>query len=486
MGKLTPGEHIERGWSVSIVLVVALFLTSVHCVAGDWTITPRVSLREVYTDNVRLSSEGNEQHDFITDVSPAVQVRGTGARLNGSLDYRYQTLYYARGTRGRRSNHQLQAIGTAELVDQSLFIDGRATMSQATVDNTGRLAVDNINVTGNTTNVQTFAISPYYRHRLGRWVDTVTRLRYNQVSTDGANSDSSALGGSFVVSSGSAFPRTPWSISYSTEKVDRRDGGADSEFASVNGSLQYRLNRKFALTSNVGYSDNDFLSSQSSTGGASWQVGGNWTPSVRTSLGAAYGQQFSGSNVSFDLSHRWRRSVISSSFSQSITTTRQRLLEQELVPLEDEFGEPIVDPADPSEQFLIPIDTETLTDETQVRSAFQLRYAYSGRRTNASVRQFFTLREFQLSGDEQTTYGAAASVGRKLSSRASVRLSGNWQTSDAGENDSINWGMSARLSYKVAENTRGSLGYAFTQQESDNGSNDSKQNRLTASLQMTF
>jgi len=454
--------------------------------AGNWEVTPRVDVRETYTDNVRLASDGNEQHELITDVAPAIRIRGTGGAVTADIDYRFQTLYYARNTRGRETNHQFQGSGSAEFLERSLFLDARATMSQANVDNTGLLSTDNINVTGNSTDVQTFDVSPYYLHRFGRWATTESRLRYNTVSTDGANSDSSAVEASVSVSSGSAFPVTPWNIRYTTQHVDRTNGGSDSEFSSINGNIEYRFSRRYGVNASVGYDDNTFDSSNSSTGGVRWQVGGDWNPTSRTQLGVGYGRQFSGSNVSLDFQHRWRHSVISAEFSEAVSTTRQRLLEQVLVPLQDSFGDPILDPVNPGQQFQIPVNTETLTDETQVQSNFRLNYAFKGRRTTLQASQFYTTRDFQLSRTQETTFGANASIRRELGSRYSASASSRWQTSDAGGGDTSTWSLSGRLAYDFSREAIGSLGYRYSQTDADTVAGDSIEKRLTASLQVSF
>ena len=177
MANRKEAKHLRRSkWLNQAVGVAALlgFLsaTVLPAFAGDWEITPRIKLKEYYTDNIRLAAPGNERHEFVTEVSPTLRIVGRGARLTANVLYRYQNLYYQRDSRPRRAKHQLQANGTAELVEHIAFIDARATMREENVDNSGVVTSDNINVSGNRTDVQRLA--------LARTFDTILGLGHSQ------------------------------------------------------------------------------------------------------------------------------------------------------------------------------------------------------------------------------------------------------------------------------------------------------------------
>ena len=48
--------------------------------AGDWDITPRITVAEVYSDNINLDDDDKE-YDLVTEISPGISVHGESARL---------------------------------------------------------------------------------------------------------------------------------------------------------------------------------------------------------------------------------------------------------------------------------------------------------------------------------------------------------------------------------------------------------------------
>ena len=462
----TVGEAASRrrhtirplaGGVLSSVLAIFFFGPSM---AGDWSIVPRIDVKEYYSDNISLAQAGQERHDFVTSVAPALSIRGLGARVTGNLDYRYQTVDYARNTQARSTNHQLVADGTAELLKDQIFLDASATHRQENVDSTGRITADNIAASGNRTNVTTMSISPYHRHRFGRWAEGESRYTYDQLSSDGASSDSSSNGVSLSLNSGSRFNKMPWNVQYSNRKVDRRDGGSDSQFRRIEGELRYKFNRAFGVLGNVGHDKNEFASSQSSTGGVRWRLGGTWDPSPRTSLEAGYGKQFSGSNYFLDFSHASRRSIWSASFSEAVSDSRSAQLARQVVPLTDAFGQPL-DPGGELTDINSDTNAATINDETVVSTSFAASYSLQGKRTNYNLGVFHAETVFQASGDQESVFGGNASVSHKMSRRTTARLRGNLRHRESlGNSESTNYRMSLSLTHKVFENVSGTLASA--------------------------
>ncbi len=108
-----------------------LLLLSPCSDAGEWRVIPRMSLIETYSDNVRLgtASSSSGSGDLITQVNPGVSVSGLGPRFNLRMDYTMNNLFYAENSNLTRTRQQLDAMGTAELVEDLFFVDGRATIS---------------------------------------------------------------------------------------------------------------------------------------------------------------------------------------------------------------------------------------------------------------------------------------------------------------------------------------------------------------------
>lgn len=454
--------------------------------AGDWRLTPRVTAEETYSDNINLAPSGGERADFVTEVSPAIGLHGSGRRLKLDFDYILQGLLYARGTADPGVNHKLQAIGNAELWKNVFFIDARSTISQQNVSNSGRVTNNNLSVTNNRTDVITWEVSPYVRHRFGSYADTELRYTRDQVINSGVQgNDSTSNRIRTSIRSGKRFQRMTWSLVGSREKIDN-ESGRNSEFQRVAAETRYHFSRKYSLILNGGIEKNDFATSRSSQDGPFWQVGLSWTPSPRTSIDAGFGKRFFGKNYFFDLSHRSRRTVWSASYNEDTSTVRQVQLERQLIPLVDAFGEPILVPGTDT-QILIPVDTATLTNEVLIRKRFNADVAVKGRRTKANFGVFHERRDFQLTGDEETVFGLTAGADRRLSRHTSLKLSGRWQTTDLRSgNTQTFWRTTVGLTREFARDVSGALRYSHERQTSDLARDEYAENRVTASVRVSF
>ncbi|MBN9126394.1 MAG: TIGR03016 family PEP-CTERM system-associated outer membrane protein, partial [Nitrosospira sp.] len=148
---------------------------------AGWRVLPRLSLVETYSDNVRLQQNG--QQDLGTQINPGLIVNGVGRRYTVNIDYTMNNLIYANLSNFNRIRHQLNAMGTAELVEDFFFVDGRAIITQQNANLFGAQGINNVNVTGNRADVHIYNISPYIRHRFQDLATTALRSTRNIVSS---------------------------------------------------------------------------------------------------------------------------------------------------------------------------------------------------------------------------------------------------------------------------------------------------------------
>jgi hypothetical protein len=97
---------------------------------GGWRFLPRISVFETYTDNVTFARGNLKESDFITQLNPGISVLGVGRRFNVNVNYTMNNLIYANNSNFTRVRHQLNANGTAELIENLFFVDGRAMNTQ--------------------------------------------------------------------------------------------------------------------------------------------------------------------------------------------------------------------------------------------------------------------------------------------------------------------------------------------------------------------
>jgi uncharacterized protein (PEP-CTERM system associated) len=292
---------------------------------GGWRFLPRISVFETYTDNVTFARGNLKESDFITQLNPGISVLGVGRRFNVNVNYTMNNLIYANNSNFTRVRHQLNATGTAELIENLFFVDGRALNTQQNATLFGPQAVDNVNVTGNRVNVMALSASPYIRHRFQNFATTELRYTRNMVNSS-SNALSNSQGDSFQagLNSGTAFNTLNWGLNYSNQMVHFDSSNRTIELERSVANLRYMVTNQFGLTATGGYERNSFISIRGKPSSPTWTVGFSWMPSERTSVVASAGQRFFGPTYSLLASHRTRLTVWNASYSQNITTFNQQ------------------------------------------------------------------------------------------------------------------------------------------------------------------
>lgn len=254
-----------------------------------------------------------------------MSMSGLGPRFTLRMDYTMNNLFYAENSNLTRTRHQLNALGTAELIEDLFFVDGRAAMTQQNLSLTGPQSLDNVNVTGNRADVRTYSISPYLRHRFSDFASTELRYNYNKVTSDAfALFNSQGTGYTFALNSGTSFSTLGWGFNYSKQTIDYTRSNRSVDFERSTGTLRYRVTRQFSLIATGGYEKNSFISIRGSPSSPTWSIGFSWKPSERTSIAISGGQRFFGDTYSALATHRTRLTVWEAGYDQAITTFNQQ------------------------------------------------------------------------------------------------------------------------------------------------------------------
>lgn len=315
-----------RGAVIRVSMGLAAALSGAACHAAEWKLTPSIDFREVYTDNVRLQSPGLEQSAYITQVSPGLSIAAKGDRLRLKAHYAMQNLYYPDLENSTRTSHLLDATASAMLARNLFFLDGTANISQQVVNPFAQQASNNYNLTDNRTEVRTYSLSPYLRHRLHDMANAELRYTRDSVSfsqKNGASGDADSV--QFNLTSGAAFKTLSWGVEYSDQKIHSRQF-APLEFETGKANLTYHLSPQLGLTGSAGYEHNSFARLGGNSGGASWTAGLVWTPSERTRVNLSAGHRYFGRTYGLTASYRARMSVFSAGYTEDATTTRGQFL----------------------------------------------------------------------------------------------------------------------------------------------------------------
>lgn len=303
-----------------------------------YTVVPRVSVTETFTDNVNLTPTG--QSDQITDISPGLHISRDVGRVRGYLDYALHAVRYAQ-TQSTHPDNLQQALSTAalaELVDRQLFVEVSGSISQQGLTALGPLSGSNTYANPNTAEVSSYRISPYVHGSLGGLADYSARLIRS--ITQGNSGGSPGVGetqASLDLARASAFGPLGWVLSASRDDVDYSVGRA-TESDQLSAGLTFAVTPQLSVFARGGRESNNFstLDKQDS---ATSNAGLTWNPSAQTQAAASWGQHSYGQIHDLSLVHGTPLWSLRFSDHRDVATVPGQLLPVLLVPLQ---GRPVI------------------------------------------------------------------------------------------------------------------------------------------------
>lgn len=146
----------------SVLLAVVLMSSFGSAVAADYSLIPRISVSEEYTDNVN-ESVLDSQEEFITRVQPGFLLKYQAPRLNLTTNYGFDYRHYAKGRKGDEYTHNLNATGTLTMVENLFYLDASDTYKRVSLD----VARDNTleSLYSNQSDQNIGKVSPYFLWR---------------------------------------------------------------------------------------------------------------------------------------------------------------------------------------------------------------------------------------------------------------------------------------------------------------------------------
>lgn len=453
---------------------------------GGWLIVPAMTAKEVYTDNVTLAPSGSEQNDFVTDLSPGISVHGNTRRLLLDLNYQAQNLLYADHPGFNTTNHLFQTHGTGTLIDHTLFVDFSSRYSPQNISDTGRVAIDNISVTGNTANVFTYDVSPYWKQRIGNFAKLETRFRYDALQSNQSNRLPTSRGRNWDVSlaSGPRFTRLLWRADY-RRQATTGGGVSKSVLSSFIADGKYVIDSTWAAELKAGIDVNN-LGGGLTTRTPAWGVGGVWTPNARTYLETTIGRRYGKLDFFLNFQHRTAKTKWIANYRQEATTTRSYLLQQQVFPILDAFGNPIIN-VNTGQPVLLNVNVPVQTAEVILSKLFDTTFSYDAHRNHWQVSAFDNVRDYQVSGGSETYFGGNISWSHDLTRLMRSRLSLNWSQEDLLSGETNQYSMvDLTVTRRLSPTLEASLGARHLQKNSTTSGSGYSENRVTAFINKTF
>ncbi len=326
---------------------------------GAWTIIPRLTVQEMFTDNT-LEVESPRRFDAVTVIAPGMSIQANTARLQLMLDYSPNLLLHAINGPLNVLTQQLTMTGLITVVPDLAFVDVRAVSGvqsrYGTLSGNGTIGNGNAALAPAATSVggygsagqagtnprnevQTASVgmSPYLLHqfkdygtgKLGASIDashysTINGFAASPFPTGGSNGQSLLTTEQIAqFTTGEFLGRVQNSINidFSQSHSQASSGATIQVFTSLGAvgtgttttvPAQSFTSQRRTISDQVSYALNRYLTLQASIGeqyiqysgqngpqinGLTWQVGFTLTPSPFSSLTVSYGHLNGSNNI---------------------------------------------------------------------------------------------------------------------------------------------------------------------------------------------
>ncbi|CAN5159887.1 hypothetical protein BH11PSE11_BH11PSE11_36640 [soil metagenome] len=286
------------GWLFFVATIPCCSL--VH--AQAWTIVPEINLVETFSNNIAQES-GSRSQGWITDLSPALHITGSGSRVKATLDYRLDSLHYAGHPELQRNSNSLNSFATVDVFDKWLFLDASANITQRKQSAFGTTAIDATSSATNQSETRTAQLSPYIR---GQFSDIAAyQMRLNAIES--RTNDESIAKTTFRQWSGtfknaSAGAKIGWYVNGLDTEVKNAAIGSLNDTRLFGGINVEVLPALHLLISN-GKERTNFATPNKQTLSTPG-VGFDWSPSPRTKAAGVFEKRFFGTAGNVLLNHR--------------------------------------------------------------------------------------------------------------------------------------------------------------------------------------
>jgi uncharacterized protein (PEP-CTERM system associated) len=484
-------------------LSVWMALLASPAAALEWDFTPTVGGSATFTDNVDQSAN-NAESSFILTATPGFSLQSRGSqRVQAGMFYSLTGVTRTGEGQDDSLYSSLSAKADAELVDDFLFLDASAGISQQLISLLDSQADASVNDSNRAT-TGSYSISPYIKQRFGNFADA--ELRYSATGAlfenDAANDIySNTLSG--ALNSGNTFNSLFWGMNFSMRDATTR-GGEDTRFEHYDGTLGYGITRHLQIFGTLGYDSNEYTSvSGSETSGESWTVGMTWAPNRRTDIEASFGESYFGRTYGLNLNYRNSHTVWTVSYDDGVSDISQQLLNTQPFYVWDcggvfVYGDPVIPPepgctplgiAPPGS---VPIG---LSNGVFVSKSFRAAAAWSKGRSTLGLSLNDTRREYQqvagTPGD--SSRGVTLNYGYRLQPlttfNAGFLFTNTQSPASLGsviDRDDNFYSIDLGLSHQFGERLSSALVYRHQWRDSNDPTAEYTENNITASANLSF
>lgn len=445
--------------------------------AKDIEMEASISVGAGYSDNIELEHT-NERSSFYTNVTPGITFRKDGARVKTLLNYSASGTVYASESDLNDVQNRLFADAKSELLKNSIFLDLNATVSQQTLDNSLNSSPDGISGSSNLTETYTYAVAPYWKKEWKNYAESTLKYNYDEVnysSNDFNSDDSKSDTITLNVESGMAFTRYFWGFDYEYQDVSY-DRGGDTNSETYKVRLGYHYSRKLDFTLTTGYEDYEDRNGSRNDGGTGWRAGVIWNPNERTNLEFELGHRFFGNSYLLDFTHRSRRLTWHFRYDDSITDSRDQVINNNNSQQENPDGT------------IVPLSN--FTDQYYLNRRYTGDVTYSYKKSEFTLGMYNERRYFEDSDDvDEEDIGVNLSWNLNIGRRTNMITQYSWDQlkeeevqNNTQDRNIISWSLNRQLSPTMS----GVLRVSYSDNEADIEADEYTENAISLNVRKVF
>ncbi|WP_018861155.1 MULTISPECIES: TIGR03016 family PEP-CTERM system-associated outer membrane protein [unclassified Thioalkalivibrio] len=468
--------------------------------ATGWDFTPRVTVGAEVTDNVRLAPRGQEDADLIGHARPGFTLRRDGVRNDTRVDYQLNHRRHLSESSEDRTTHMLRAHNQTEVIQDTFFVDVTASRREQATSLLDPVGVGGSTPRRNIEETSYYSVSPNLQNEFGTFARQDIRYTYDERHYHRSNRASSTGNrAEYTLDSGPLFDQVFWQLAGFYDRLKYEDG-LEGEFSEISATLGYHIGRTVRVFGVVGEEFNDYETLRDENDGSFWEVGVGWTPTPVTSVEARYGERFFGKTRALSATHRSRRHSYGISYTEGITSTRDRREFQfnQLAALEGMTIDELFDQYT-LEEIAFLLNNPIITQEALVQGFYLTRsvranWRYDTGRSVVGVTGYQTRREaeFQvgegLFEDDHRRTGVIAFWELTLGPRTTTELSSGISRTEflGSDREDDFFYFRASLNRQFAPDLRGSLAYRYQQRDSNSRVNEYRENSILALITKEF
>lgn len=180
---------VSRRTAIPFFLLVAAWSSNA---AAELTLTPSLSVREEYNDNIELTRD-NRIDDFITTINPSLGISLKTSILELSADYGLNFSIFAKNSDRNETDlteaQRAKVDTTLTLMPERLFLKVSDVFERVPIDERDQVAYDNIFV--NLTNTNRLVVNPYLQYPITSTLMLNAGYTYDNVWYDDPEGDDS-------------------------------------------------------------------------------------------------------------------------------------------------------------------------------------------------------------------------------------------------------------------------------------------------------